>query len=125
MCWLHRMQRKHSFKIIQSEQLFLSKDSFQSHLRYLRCYVHSVDVDDDEYNEWMKQFVTIDNKMNNMQFVQYNINGMTKRGNTLDPILRNMIDESYKVSNKWLKLLIDDLLPDIVLNGKWDWNLWN
>merc|ERR1712083_658279 len=47
--------KHHSFKIIQSEQLFSSKESFQRVMLRLRCYIHSVDVGDDEYNEWMKQ----------------------------------------------------------------------
>ena len=123
--WLHRIRKlkskKHSFKIIQSEQLFFSGDSFQRTLLYLKCFVHSVDVADDEYDEWMQQCVE---NNENEQYVRYNINSMTSR-HSLDPILQKMLDESYKVSNKWLKLLIDELCPDIVLHGKWKWKLWN
>ena len=127
MAWLHRMcklkNRKHSFKIIQSEQLFASKGSFENVLLFLQCFVHSVDVfSDDEYTQFMKQCVQ---SKKDKKFVQFRVNSMRQKYEfSLDPILQNMLNESYKSSIKWLKLLIDELWPDIVLNGKWKWELW-
>ena len=114
---------KHSFKIIQSEQLF-NPLTFQDKMALLICYIQYNNINNYKtYNEWMNECVI--QKQNHAKYDQAH-RGSRLQTYNYTPSAQDLYSwsDSLNICTKWLKILIDVEYPFVIL-GDFEWNVWN
>ena len=103
----------------KSESWYFAEDTFHLVLTKLLCYIHH-DVTD-EYGQWMSQCVDKD-QFKAKDVVEIQTNSKSKGFVPTDE-QRESIAGSFDVCNQWLRELLDENYPDILLHS-FDWALW-
>ena len=128
--WLYYIEKmnkllkyKHSFKIIQFEQMF-DINSFHDVMNNIFCYIHYnvMDHNINDYNEWMTECV--DNDMYNaIKIEQIHKGSKTPNDFKLTKDRMEQISESFICCNQWLYSIID-LKSNYVILHEFDRALW-